>query len=102
MSAYGGLDCMPIVTVYRTVISCGTYSLEEAFEFCCHSLRRTRVKEASTRTNLYNNNNNNNNKNNIFLIRCKLTSEYVHMRLTTLTTCNNYNNVYLRILKFII
>ena len=37
LSAYGGLDCMPIVTVYRTVISCGTYSLEEAFEFCCHS-----------------------------------------------------------------
>ena len=57
--------------------------------------RRTRVEEASTRTNLYNNNYNDN----LFLIRCKLTSEYVHMCLTTITTCNDYNNVYLRIPK---
>ena len=43
------------------------------------------------------NNNNNNNNNNLFLIRRKLTSEYDQMRLTTITTCNNYNEVYLRI-----
>ena len=40
--------------------------------------------------------NNNNNNNNLFLIRCKLTSEYDQMRLTTITACNNYNKVYLR------
>ena len=39
---------------------------------------------------------NNNNNNNLFLIRCKLTSEYDQMRLTTITACNNYNKVYLR------
>ena len=37
--------------------------------------------------------------NNLFLIRRKLTSEYDQMRLTTITTCNNYNKVYLRIPK---
>ena len=31
---------------------------------------------------------NNNNNNNLFLIRCKLTSEYDQMRLTTITACN--------------
>ena len=41
----------------------------------------------------------NNNDNNLFLIRRKLTSEYDQMRLTTITTCNNYNKVYLRIPK---
>ena len=46
-----------------------------------------------------NNNNNNNNNNNLFLIRCKLTSEYDQMHLTTTTTCNNYNKVHLRIPK---
>ena len=45
------------------------------------------------------NNNNNNNNNNLFLIRCKLTSEYDQMRLTTITACNNYNKVYLRVPK---
>ena len=42
---------------------------------------------------------NNNNNNNLFLTWRKLTSEYDQMRLTTITTCNNYNNVYLRIPK---
>ena len=37
--------------------------------------------------------------NNLFLIRRKLTSEYDQMRLTTITTCNNYNILYLRIPK---
>ena len=37
--------------------------------------------------------------NNLFLIRRKLTSEYDQMRLTTITTFNNYNKVYLRIPK---
>ena len=37
--------------------------------------------------------------NNLFLIRRKLTSEYDQMRLTTITTCNNYNKLYLRIPK---
>ena len=37
--------------------------------------------------------------NNLFLIRRKLTSEYDQMRLTTRTTCNNYNILYLRIPK---
>ena len=41
-------------------------------------------------------NNNNNNNNNLFLIRRKLTSEYDQMRLTTITTCNNYNKIYLK------
>ena len=41
-----------------------------------------------------------------FLLVRKLTSEYDQMRLTTITICNNYNKVYLRIpqiynLKFI-
>ena len=45
------------------------------------------------------NNNNNNNNNNLFLISYKLTSEYDQMRLATITTCNNYNKVYLRIPK---
>ena len=40
-----------------------------------------------------------NNNNNLFLIRHKLTSEYDQMCLTTITTCNNYNKVYLRIPK---
>ena len=40
--------------------------------------------------------NNNNNNNNLFLIRRKLTSEYDQMRLTTITTCNNYNKIYLK------
>ena len=48
----------------------------------------------------------NNNNNNLFLIRRKITSEYDQMRLTTITTRNNYNKVYLRVpniysLKFI-
>ena len=43
--------------------------------------------------------NNNNNNNNLFLTRRKLTSEYDQMRLTTITACNNYNKVYLRIPK---
>ena len=30
------------------------------------------------------------NNNNLFLTRRKLTSEYDQMRLTTITTCNNY------------
>ena len=34
-----------------------------------------------------------------FLLVRKLTSENDQMRLTTLTTCNNYNKVYLRIPK---
>ena len=37
--------------------------------------------------------------NNLFLIRRKLTSEYDQMRLTTITTRNNYNILYLRIPK---
>ena len=37
--------------------------------------------------------------NNLFLIRRKLTSEYDQMCLTTITTCNNYNILYLRIPK---
>ena len=37
--------------------------------------------------------------NNVFLIRRKLTSEYDQMRLTTITTSNNYNKLYLRIPK---
>ena len=37
--------------------------------------------------------------NNLFLIRRKLTSEYDQMRLTTITTCNNYNKIYLKIPK---
>ena len=37
--------------------------------------------------------------NNLFLIRRKLTSEYDQMRLTTITTCNNYNKLFLRIPK---
>ena len=37
-----------------------------------------------------------NGSNNLFLIRRKLASEYDQMRLTTITTCNNYNKVYLR------
>ena len=41
----------------------------------------------------------NNNDNNLFLIRRKLTSEYDQMRLTTITACNNYNKVNLRIPK---
>ena len=44
-----------------------------------------------------NNNNNNNNNNNLLLIGRKLTSEYDQMRLTTITTYNNYNKKYLRI-----
>ena len=44
-------------------------------------------------------NNNNNNNNNLFLTWRKLTSEYDQMRLTTITACNNYNKVYLRIPK---
>ena len=36
------------------------------------------------------------NNNNLFLIRRKLTSEYDQMRLTTITTCNNYNKIYLK------
>ena len=40
-----------------------------------------------------------NNDNNLFLIRRKLTSEYDQMRLTTITACNNYNKVNLRIPK---
>ena len=40
-----------------------------------------------------------NNNNNLFLTRRKLTSEYDQMRLTTITACNNYNKVYLRIPK---
>ena len=43
------------------------------------------------RTNVLHNNNNN-----LFLIRRKLTSEYDQMRLTTITTCNNYNKIYLK------
>ena len=35
----------------------------------------------------------------LFLIRRKLTTEYDQMRLTTITTCNKYNKVYLRIPK---
>ena len=47
-----------------------------------------------------------NNNNNVFLIRRKITPEYDQMRLTTITTRNNYNKVYLRVpnvysLKFI-
>ena len=42
---------------------------------------------------------NNNNNNNLFLTRRKLTSEYDQMRLTTITACDNYNKVYLRIPK---
>ena len=42
---------------------------------------------------------NNNNNNSLFLIRRKLTSEYDQMRLTTITACNNYNKVYLRVPK---
>ena len=42
---------------------------------------------------------NNDNNNNLFLTRHKLTSEYDQMRLTTMTACNNYNKVYLRIPK---
>ena len=50
--------------------------------------------------------NNNNNNNNVFLIRRKITPEYDQMRLTTISTRNNYNKVYLRVpniysLKFI-
>ena len=50
---------------------------------------------------IYNNdnNNNNNNNNNLLLIRRKLTSEYDQMRLTTKTTPNNYNKIYLIILE---
>ena len=51
--------------------------------------------------NSLSNNNNSNNNNNLFLIRRKLTSECDQMRLTTITTCNNYNKVYLRIPKII-
>ena len=48
----------------------------------------------------------NNDNNNLYLIRRKITSEYDRMRLTTITTRNNYNKVYLRVpniysLKFI-
>ena len=32
----------------------------------------------------------------LFLIRRKLTYEYDQMRLTTITTCNNYNKIYLK------
>ena len=46
-----------------------------------------------------NNNINYNNHNNLFLIRRKLKSEYDQMRLTTITTCNNCNKVYLTISK---
>ena len=38
----------------------------------------------------------NNNLYNLFLIRRKLTYEYDQMRLTTITTCNNYNKIYLK------
>ena len=37
--------------------------------------------------------------NNLLLIRRKLTSEYDQRRLTTKTTPNNYNKIYLRILE---
>ena len=37
--------------------------------------------------------------NTLFLIGRKLTSEYDQMRRTTITTCNNYNKLYLRIPK---
>ena len=86
MSVYGRLDCMAIVTVYRTVISCGTYSLEEAFEFCFHSFTEELEQKKHQLEQIYIYNNNNNNDNNLFLIRCKLTFEYVQMRLTTITT----------------
>ena len=78
---------MAIVTAYRAVISCGTSSLEEAFEFCCLSFSEEveQKKHQLEQIYIYNNNNNN-----LFLMRCKLTSEYDQMRLTTITTCNNY------------
>lgn len=53
MSAYGGLDCTPIVTVYRTVISCETYSLEEVFEFCCHSFTEELEKKKHQLEQIY-------------------------------------------------
>ena len=58
----------------------------------------TRDQFASIK-NLVSHDNNNNNNNNLFLIRRKLTSEDDQMRLTTITTCNNYNKVYLTIPK---
>ena len=56
-------------------------------------------KKSCAKAKCHNNNNNNNNNNNLFLIRCKLTSEYDQMHLTTITACNNYNKVYLRVPK---
>ena len=57
------------------------------------------LNTANDNNNDKNNKNSNNSNNNLFLIRRKLTSEYDQMRLTTITTRNNYNKTYLRIPK---